>query len=74
MTAPEVVIRVYRPNESQPLAQYAVGAVAPDTASRYVAIVGRRGVVTIPAYQIDNLRGLIAAATAAPGAGVAGAR
>jgi hypothetical protein len=74
VTAPEVVILVYRPKESQPLAQYAVGAVAPDTASRYVAIVGRRGVVTIPSYQIDNLLALIAAATAAPGAGVAGTR
>jgi hypothetical protein len=74
VTAPEVVILVYRPHAAQPLAQYAVGAIAPDTVSRYVAIVGRRGVVTIPSFHVDNLLALIAAATAAPGAGVADAR
>jgi hypothetical protein len=74
VTAPEVVILVYRPNAPQPLAQYAVGAIAPDTVSRYVAIVGRRGVVTMPSFHVDNLLALIAAATAAPGAGVADAR
>jgi uncharacterized protein DUF4340 len=74
LTAPEVVILVYRANQSQPLAQYAVGTIAPDTVSRYVAIVGRRDVVTIPSYQIDNLLGLIQAAAAKSDAGVAGAR
>jgi hypothetical protein len=59
LTAPEVVIVVYRTNQSQPLAQYAVGAIAPDTLSRYISIVGRRAVVTIPNYQIDNLLALI---------------
>lgn len=74
LTAPEVVILVYRANQSQPLAQYAVGTIAPDTLSRYLAIVGRRSVVTIPSYQIDNLLALVQAAAATPDTGVAEAR
>jgi hypothetical protein len=73
LTAPEVVILVYRANQPQPLAQYAVGTIAPDTVSRYVAVVGRRSVVTIPSYQIDNLLALVQAAAKAD-AGVAEAR
>jgi len=64
LTPPALVVLVYRPRESQPLAQYAVGAVAPDTASRYVMLVGRPEVVTIPDYQVENLRSLVAAASA----------
>lgn len=73
---PRMVILVYRQNESQPLAQYAVGDVAPDTASRYVEVVGGSGVVTISNYQIENLRALIEAAkgAAAAPAGAATAR
>ena len=59
VTAPEILILVYRPNQSQPLAQNAVGHVAPDTVSRYVMLVGNPVVVTIPTYQIDNLLALI---------------
>ena len=66
LTPPDVVILVYRPRESQPLAQYAVGAVAPDTASRYVMLVGSSVVVTIPNYQIENLQSLVADAAATP--------
>lgn len=66
LASPELVILVYRPGQSQPLAQYAVGHVAPDTASRYVTVVGRPVVVTIPAYQIDNLRELIRTMVVAP--------
>jgi len=66
VASPELVILVYRPGQSQPLAQYAVGHVAPDTASRYVTVVGRPVVMTIPAYQIDNLRELIRTMGAAP--------
>lgn len=65
VTTPRMVILVYRPSESQPLAQYAVGDLAPDTASRYVEVIGGSGVVTIPDYQIDNLRALIALVTGA---------
>ena len=57
---------MYRPGQSQPLVQYAVGHVAPDTVSRYVTAVGHPVVVTIPAYQIDNLRELIRTMAAAP--------
>ena len=73
LTAPEVVILVYRAEQSQPLAQYAVGTVAPDTVSRYLTLVGRRRVVTIPAYQIDNLLALVQAAARSE-SGVAEAR
>lgn len=60
---PEILILVYRSPEAPPLAQYAIGHVAPDTASRYVMVVGRAEVGTIPKYQIDNLLELIEAAT-----------
>jgi hypothetical protein len=59
VATPEVLVLVYRPHESQPLVQYAVGHVAPDTVSRYVMVVGRPVVITIPAYQIDNLLALV---------------
>jgi hypothetical protein len=63
VASPEILIFVYRPQEAQPLAQYAIGHVAPDTVSRYVMVVGRAEVGTIPKYQIDNLLELIEAAT-----------
>ena len=63
VASPEILIFVYRPQEVQPLAQYAIGHVAPDTVSRYVMVVGRAEVGTIPKYQIDNLLELIEAAT-----------
>ena len=67
LAAPKVVILVYRPGATQPLAQYAVGDVAPDTVSRYVDVVGGvAGIVTIPNYQIDNLLALVDAASGAP--------
>ena len=64
VAAPQIVILLYRPREPQPLAQYAVGDVAPDTASRYVERVGSGRVVTIPTYQIDNLLALVASVEA----------
>jgi len=66
VTTPRILILVYRPNESQPLVQYAVGDIAPDTVSRYVEVVGGPGVVTIPNYQIDNLLTLIDTVRGAP--------
>ena len=74
LTAPELVILVYRSNQPQPLAQFAVGNVAPDTLSRYVWLVGSRSVTTIPNYQIDNLLGLVQAAATNPDPGVADRR
>jgi hypothetical protein len=59
VAAPEMLILVYRPHDLQPLAQYAVGDLAPDTLSRYVLVVGSSAVATIPNYQINNLQALI---------------
>jgi len=67
VAAPKVVILLYRPSATQPLVQYAVGDVAPDTVSRYVDVVGAAsGVVTIPNYQIDNLLALIDSVAGSP--------
>jgi len=66
VTSPNMLILVYRPNEMQPLVQYAVGDLAPDKLSRYVHAVGSKRVVTIPNYQIDNLLGLIRAVAGSP--------
>ena len=74
VNTPEVVVVVYRPGESQPLAQYAIGHVAPDTVSRYVLIVGRPIVATIPGYQIDNLLALVHSVGDAPDRARASAR
>jgi hypothetical protein len=72
LAAPDILVLVYRPDEPQPLAQYAIGAVAPDTASRYVMVVGRPVVVTIPSYQVDNLLALVKAASEAQAASATG--
>ena len=66
VATPQMVILAYRPRELQPLAQYAVGDVAPDKHSRYVLPVGKPRVVTIADYQIANLAALIEA-VARPG-------
>jgi hypothetical protein len=59
VSAPEMFIVVYRPNDLHPLAKYAVGHVAPDGLSRYVLPDGRSMVVSIANYQIENLQALI---------------
>ena len=59
VTTPDVVVLTYRRGQSQPLTQYAVGHIAPDTVSQYVMVVGRPVVVTVPKYQIDNLLDLV---------------
>lgn len=74
VATPEILVLLYRPRQSQPFAQYAVGHIAPDTASRYVMVVGRPVVITIPSYQIDNLLALTRAASVASGQGTPGAR
>lgn len=65
VATPQMVILVYRPKEIQPLAQYAVGDVAPDNVSRYVLPVGEPKVQTIANYQIENLQNLIRMASGA---------
>jgi hypothetical protein len=66
VTTPEMLILVYRSYEPQPLAQYAIGDIAPDTFSRYVLVVGTSIMATMPNYQIDNVRALIEAVVAKP--------
>jgi len=61
VTAPRLIILVYRPNDPKPLAQYAVGDIAPDGLSRYVRQLTSATVATIANYQIDNLLALIQA-------------
>ena len=61
VTSPQMVILVYRKADALPLAQYAVGDVAPDGLSRYLLQVGSASVVTIADYQITNLLNLIQA-------------
>ena len=63
IASPEMIILVYGSESEQPLAQYTIGDVAPDTFSRYVQAAGHDEVVTIPNYQITNLLDLIAAVT-----------
>ncbi len=59
VTAPGTLLLLYRANDPQPLAQYAIGDIAPDTFSRYVLRIGDAEVLTIPNYQVDNLLTLI---------------
>lgn len=59
LTAPQMIIVVYKKSNPLPLAQFAVGDVAPDGQSRYVLPVGSAYVVTIADYQIGNLLSLI---------------
>ena len=63
VTRPDTLLLVYGDYVASPVAQYAIGDVAPDTQSRYVLIVDRSQVVTIATYQIDNLMNLIQTAS-----------
>ena len=59
VAAPKMVLLLYTKGDARPIAQYAVGDVAPDTFSRYVHRVGGAQTVTIPNYQVENLLGLL---------------
>ena len=59
VVTPQTIVLVYRAANAPPLAQYAVGDLAPDGISRYVLPLGSPSVVTIPEYQIQNLLSLI---------------
>ena len=63
---PQMIVLVYRPNDLQPLAQYAVGDIAPDRFSRYMMVIGSPVISTVANYQIDNLTGLIQTASGLP--------
>lgn len=69
LTSPQMIIIVYAKGNPLPMAQFAVGDVAPDGLSRYVLPVGGNHVVTIANYQIDNLLNLIQAVREKPGQG-----
>lgn len=58
---PETLLLVYRGKETQPLAQYAFGDVAPDAISRYAMRIGTSSAWTLPAYHVDNIVGLVKA-------------
>ncbi len=66
VAVPKIILLVYRPKESQPLAQYAFGDIAPDTHSRYVHLVGTNRVVTLPEYHVENLLSVIRMVASAP--------
>lgn len=68
LRSPQMIIILYGKGSSVPMAQFAVGDLAPDGLSRYVLPVGGKYVVTIANYQIENLLGLIDAV----GGGAAG--
>lgn len=59
VTRPDTLLLVYGDYGAEPVAQYAIGDVAPDTQSHYVLIVDRQQVVTIATYQVANLLNLI---------------
>lgn len=69
LTSPQMIIIVYAKGNPLPMAQFAVGDVAPDRLSRYVLPVGGNYVVTIANYQIDNLLNLIQAVGETSGQG-----
>jgi hypothetical protein len=63
LRSPQMIVILYGKNSPVPMAQFAVGDVAPDGLSRYVLPVGGKYIVTIANYQIENLLGLIDAVT-----------
>ena len=72
VTTPQMLLLVYGANVTgKPLAQYAVGDVAPDKFSRYVMLVDTSQVVTIADYQITNLLDLIKQMSSVSAAGTA---
>lgn len=68
VTTPGMVVLVYRPGETQPMAQFATGDLAPDGVSQYVLPIGGDRVYTVAAYQFENLSKLVATAKAAAAA------
>jgi hypothetical protein len=73
VSAPQMIILVYARGGTQPLAQYAVGTIAPDGLSRYIMRMASGTVATIADFHIENLVGLVNAMQVGPQAGVANA-
>jgi hypothetical protein len=65
VVVPKIIIIIYKPKDNQPVAQYAVGDMAPDGFTRYVHLVGSTRVVTLPQYHIENLLSVIRRAASA---------
>ena len=57
---PGMIIKLFEAGNDQPVAHYIVGDLEPDELRRYLLITDQDLIVTIPNYQIDNLRGLVA--------------
>ena len=63
VTSPQTLILIYRKGDTQPLAQYAVGDIAPDTVSRYALQMGGNKVFTMPEFHVQNLMKLVETVT-----------
>ena len=63
---PNMIIALYEAGQDQPLVRYVVGDLEPDELRRYLLITDQDSIVTIPNYQIDNLRGLVEAMRTPP--------
>jgi hypothetical protein len=66
VSRPDILIMVYNPKKSEPIARFSVGIVSPNGYSRYVLPVGATEAVTIPEYQITNLMAMIDAVSKNP--------
>lgn len=66
VSRPDILIMVYQPKKSEPVARFSVGMVSPNGYSRYVLAVGANEAVTIPEYQITNLMAMIDAVSKNP--------
>jgi len=66
VSRPDILIMVYNPKKSEPVARFSVGMVSPNGYSRYVLPVGAAEAVTIPEYQITNLMAMIDAVSKNP--------
>lgn len=59
VATPKTIVLFYRKDQPQPVAQYAVGDLAPDGHSRYVLMVGAKSAYTLPDYHVTNLLQLV---------------
>ncbi|MFQ5785405.1 MAG: hypothetical protein ACE5H8_11370 [Alphaproteobacteria bacterium] len=62
LVLPEIIVNIFTENRAAPALTLLVGDLAPDLLSRYVRVVERQTLVTIPNYHITNLFQLLAKA------------
>ncbi|MBI1398066.1 MAG: hypothetical protein GC151_18990 [Betaproteobacteria bacterium] len=72
LTMPQTLLLVYPLGQTQPLAQFAFGDLAPDGYSRYVLRLGAANVFTVANYQLDNLLDLVKAVNLPATSGASG--